>query len=147
MCRKTGSILIREAKKEDAQRLFVLNEEFNEPAVNTVAYIEQSLENNKHEIVCVTEVNGVVAGFCCVYITVSMCYANHSAEITELYVEEQHRRKGLAAGMIRLAEKLCSERYGVTEFKLLTGSDNYTAHEFYKSAGYLLDDEVVFVKE
>lgn len=123
-----------------------MNEEFNGKGCNTVSTVKKSLEENGNEIVCLAEQEGRGAGFCCARVMRSVCYADAYAEITELYVRREHRRKGIGKGLISFVEELCRKRYGVEEFKLLTGADNLPAQALYKSMGYEKEDEVLFVK-
>lgn len=142
-----AALPVRLARREDAERLYELNREFNGEGVATAAQIRQSLEEGGQELVFVAEWEGHVCGFCCVQVVRSMCYTSCCAEITELYVEQGFRRKGAGAALICFAEKLCNTRYGVTEFKLLTGSDNLPAQGLYCAIGYVEDDELLFVKQ
>ncbi len=142
----TEKITIRLATGQDAEILWEMNEEFNGKGCNTVSSVKKSLEENGNEIICLAEWEGRGAGFCCARIMRSVCYADAYAEITELYVRKEHRRKGIGKGLIAFAEGLCRKRDGVEEFKLLTGADNLSAQALYKSMGYKKEDEVVFAK-
>jgi ribosomal protein S18 acetylase RimI-like enzyme len=122
-------------------------EGFNENGLGTLSHIEKSLESNDHEIVCVSEYDEKVVGFCCVRVNRSMCYMSCSAEITELYVREAYRRNGLATMLLKFAENICVTEYGASKLQVLTGNDNFPAQELYKALGYTDDEELLFVKE
>lgn len=136
---------VRFAVVTDALALLKLNEEFNGPGLNDVSHVERSLAKNPQEIVCVAELDGDVVGFCCAQVFSSICYAEKAGEITELYVREHARRKGLATELVRLAESELIAR-GATELKLLTGDDNFAARALYESLGYEADGEVHYSK-
>ena len=140
-------ISIRLANKNDAEKIFGLNEEFNGVGLNTIDHIKELLEVNKREIVCVVEVNDEIAGFCCAQIIKSICYISMHAELTELFVKESFRRKGLAKKLIEYIEDICYKVYGIKEFQLLTGNDNIPAKQLYISLGYVADDEIHLIKK
>lgn len=137
---------IRPATGRDAKLLWELNEEFNGEGCNTVSNMEKFLEENREEIVCLAELEGRGAGFCCARVMRSVCYADAYAKITELYVRPEYRRKGIGRGLLTFAEELCRKRAGVEEFQLLTGADNLPAQAFYRSMGYEREEEMLFVK-
>ena len=141
------NVSIRLANKNDAVKIFELNEEFNGKGQNTIHHIRELLEINKQEIVCIAEVNGVIAGFCCAQIIKSVCYSSMHAELTELFIKESFRRKGLARELIMYVEDVCLKQYGICKFQLLTGNDNIPAQKLYGSLGYIVDDEVLLTKE
>lgn len=97
---------------QDAEKLFELNEEFNGKGINTIEHIIKSLDNNKQEIISVVEVNNDVVGFCCMQIVKSLCYISIHAELTELYIKESFRRKGLATKLIKYMENNCTKIFG-----------------------------------
>ncbi|MGN0802390.1 MAG: GNAT family N-acetyltransferase [Candidatus Faecivicinus sp.] len=136
---------VRQAAPGDAEALFRLNAAFNGEGLGTAAHIERSLREGR-EIVCIAELDGEAAGFCCAQVTSSMCYMSPVGEITELYVRDGARRRGLARRLVRLAEQLCAAR-GAEELHLLTGRDNAAARALYASLGYAADDEVHYVRQ
>lgn len=137
---------VRLAKPSDALSLMQMNAEFNGPGMDDIAHVERSLRENPQEIVCVAELDGEVAGFCCAQLVSSICYEEKAGEITELYVREHARRRGLATKLIRLAECELIAR-GAAELKLLTGGDNHAARALYASLGYKTDGEVHYAKD
>lgn len=136
--------MIRLALPGDAIQLFGLNERFNGPGSATVEDMARSLESNTQEMVVVSDRAGVLTGFVCVQIKRSFCYKHPTAEVTEVFVDEPFRRKGLAKGMLCLALEAAKARFGVTELTVLTGGDNLPAQALYEGAGFLREDEVVY---
>ena len=139
-------MIVRLAQPSDAPALMQMNAEFNGSGMNDLAHIRRSLIENQQEIVCVAELDGEPAGFCCAQLVSSFCYAGKTGEITELYVREHARRKGLAAALMRLAERELTAR-GAKELKLLTGDDNFPARALYEALGYETDGEVHYAKD
>ena len=97
--------MIRLAVPGDAGQLFGLNERFNGPSLSTVEDMERSLSENTQELVVVADQEGVLAGFVCVQVKRSFCYERPTAEITEVFVDEGFRRKGLARELLDFAEQ------------------------------------------
>lgn len=138
--------MIRLASFDDAEQLLVLNEQFNGKGETTLEEIKNSLSNNSQEIIVIAEEENLLVGFVCVQIKRSFCYSDVYAEITEVFVEEKFRRKGLASKMITFAENYCRENYKLHSFELLTGKENTPAQKLYRSIGYTEKSELLFGK-
>lgn len=140
--------MIRLAAPGDAVQLFRLNERFNGPSGTTVEDMARSLAENPRELVIVADLNGTLAGFACVQVKYSFCYERPSAEITEVFVEEGCRRRGLGRELLDFAVRAAIERFGPPgELTVLTGGDNIPAQLLYEEAGFRRENEVVFFKE
>ena len=109
--------------------------------------MERSLLENRQEMVAVAEEEGVLVGFVCLQIKRSCCYQEVSAEITEVFVDESHRRKKLASRMIEFIEEYSMRQYGIHHFELLTGQENLQAQALYRSLGYQVKDEQLMEKD
>ncbi|WP_246058522.1 GNAT family N-acetyltransferase [Paenibacillus illinoisensis] len=101
---------------------------------------------NGGEVIVVAVMDERVVGFACGQIYKSFCYAEHQAEITEMYIQESARRNGLAGMMIERLEGIFNHS-GVKHIKILTGNKNAKAIKTYEKAGYDREDEFVFAKE
>lgn len=140
--------MIRLAVPGDAGQLFGLNERFNGPSLSTVEDMERSLSENTQELVVVADQEGVLAGFVCVQVKRSFCYERPTAEITEVFVDEGYRRRGLARELLDFAERAAAERFGPLDgLTVLTGEDNLPARALYEGAGFRLEGEAVYFKE
>ena len=137
--------MVRLATINDAEQLYTLNDEFNGSGDTTIESIRESLTFNKQEIVIAAEENDVLVGFACVQLKKTFCYAECSAEITEVYVKPEYRERGIAGAMISFVEKYCEEKYSVHKFELLTERNNSTAQSVYGKLGYKEDEEIHFV--
>lgn len=136
---------IRLARPEDAPQLRLLNDRFNGQGSNTERAIESSLRGNALELVCVAEEDGALLGFCCGQIFASLCYGERYAEVTELFVDEPHRRRGIAGRLMAFMEDTFAAR-GVHHYQLFTGADNEGAQAFYRGMGYAESAERMFRK-
>ena len=115
--------MIRLAEPGDAAQLFELNERFNGPSGSTVELMARSLGENPQELVVVADMEGTLAGFVCVQVKRSFCYEIPS-------------------------ERAAIESFGsLGELTVLTGGDNLSAQELYNDAGFVREDEVMFLKE
>ncbi|WP_160559948.1 GNAT family N-acetyltransferase [Parablautia muri] len=138
--------MVRLATAKDAPQLELLNDEFNGVGASRT-YIEKSLLDNRQEIVVVDEEDGGIVGFICVQLKKSFCYDEYMPEITEVYVAQAYRKKGIASNMISFAETYVTSHYNAHEWGLLTGKDNKTAQAVYRKLGYREDGECHFSKK
>lgn len=134
--------MVRLATINDAEQLKNLNDEFNGISDTTPAHIKDSLINNAQEIVVAAEEDSLLAGFLCIQLKRSFCYKEYIPEITEVYVRQEYRNRGIASAMISFAEDYCARHYSVSGFELLTGKENFTAQSVYKKLGYKDDEEI-----
>lgn len=140
------NVTIRRAIEKDAPELMRLNTQFNGWCNITANSVALSIRNNPREQVFVAECDEQLVGFCCVQLFKSFCYDGDYAEITELYIVKQYRRKGIATRLLEYAEGCC---FGgaIKGFQLRTGEQNINAQRFYEGFGYLKTDKVVYKKE
>ena len=141
-----SDILIRFAMCSDAVELQGLNELFNGKGCTSAENIKDFLGNNNQEIISVASDRGKIVGFCCGQVFRSMCYTEKHGEITELYVLEEYRRKGIAKKLVFFIEAEFRKQ-GINGIHILTGNDNIEAQCFYRSCGYEDTDEVMLEKE
>lgn len=138
-------IQARLATKMDAIELARLNQEFNGGEEIVPEKIIEHLMTSD-EIVVVATLDEKVVGFACGQSFNSFCYSSAVGEITELYVEKNARRLGLANMMISVLEEELISR-GVKSMKILTGSKNEAAITTYRKSHYVIDEVVVLEKE
>jgi ribosomal protein S18 acetylase RimI-like enzyme len=136
--------VVRLATKNDAEELSRLNQEFNGGDRIHGSEIIESL-NKSTELIAVAVINDKVVGFACAQSFKSFCYQELQAEITEMYVEEASRRKGIASSLISFLEGNLQAR-GVKNIKVLTGRENNSAIKTYEICNYVKDDELVLHK-
>lgn len=131
---------IRAARPTDALALVALNRRFNGETGATATTVAAALLAPGGELVFVAVEGGVLVGFCCAQVKRSMCYLEPHGEITEMYVAPQHRRQGLATGLLACAEQALAA-LGVREITLLTGDTNMAAQAAYEACGYVRSGE------
>ncbi|MEX1030005.1 MAG: GNAT family N-acetyltransferase [Paenibacillaceae bacterium] len=135
---------IRWANEDDAESLVTLNAEFNGAGLK-VSEIKHSLRNT-NELVALAIMEDVPVGFACAQFNKSFCYRDLQREITEMYIQEAARRKGLGSMLLLFLEQELQVR-GVKDVKILTGRNNESAHKAYEHANYLNKDQIVFEKQ
>jgi GNAT superfamily N-acetyltransferase len=83
----------------------------------------------------IAQVEGRAVGFACLRLVPSLCYDPTYAELTELFVEEACRRRGIGQALVAYAEQL-ARASGARELVLLTGLGNAQGQAFYRALGY-----------
>lgn len=126
---------IRKATVDDAADIARLNLMFNEVDA-TPAQVAAWFALAHTETVFVAEWDGRIVGMACLQLTRSACYPNPLAELAELYIEPDHRRKGLGRALVARAEE-AARSAGANEILLLTGLHKEDAQAFYRVLGYI----------
>ena len=139
-------MLYRLACPADAEALVRLNAVFNEVDDVSPEDVRRCLAESA-EVVVVAETDGKAVAFCCAQVHHSFCYKTPVAEVTEMYVDESHRRMGIASGMLNFLEEHLHAAYGADEIHLLTSTGNLAARSACKKAGFHEKNEVYMVKE
>jgi ribosomal protein S18 acetylase RimI-like enzyme len=114
---------------------------YNQPSDTTLAenYIKQRLENNESVIfVALESINGndVPVGFTQLYPTFSSVRAVKNWILNDLYVDAQHRKKGVGENLIQAAMEF-AKNDNATYVQLETAADNYNAQRLYESIGFV----------
>lgn len=135
---------IRLANENDTDALYELNELFNGPGTSR-EHIRRSLGTNEREIVCIAVQNGIGAGYCCAQQIRSMCYDRDFAEIEELYVQPEFRRRGVGEKLMALMEETLRAK-GITHFHLCTGVKNLPARSLYEKVGFTDKGDMQYTK-
>jgi ribosomal protein S18 acetylase RimI-like enzyme len=126
---------VRGATVDDAGILAGLIAEFNGPqggAEETAARLA-ACEGTELALIAFAEAEAV--GFACLRVTPAIGTQAPHALLTELYVQEGHRRHGYGEALVAHAERLALER-GAGYLYLFTGQANLTAQAFYERHGY-----------
>ena len=136
--------MIRKAQIHDISDILRMNDKLNGVGLSTVESMKESLEKNKNELVFVAVHNDKVIGFICGQLYSSICYSNSlQCEMTELFVSEDYRRKGIASMLMKHMELEFSKN-NVDEIVLLTGINNYNAQNLYEKRDYLFKRKAYF---
>ena len=132
---ESSNPIIRVATKVDIQGLARLNSIFNDVDETAEAISSRLDDPACAEIPIVAVTENQVVGFAGLRIVPNIFYPGAHAEITELFVEEQHRRQGIASALMRYAEEIAQSR-SAKEIVLHTSEDNQAARKFYAAMGY-----------
>ena len=128
-------ITIKAVEENDIPDLINLNNAFNDVDNGTVESMKESLKKNTGELVFLAMYNNEAVGFICGQVYSSICYTSRQGEMTELYVKEAFRRKGIATMLIKhLENELINHK--VHEIKLITDFKNNNAQKLYEKCGY-----------
>lgn len=138
------SINIRWATANDAADLVILNDAFNGVGV-TVEEVKDILASS-NELVALAVIDDMPVGFICAQYFRTICYRDLQGEITELYITDVARRRGLATLLIAFIEEELKIR-GVNCVKVLTGNKNEIAIKTYEGSRYLRKEEVLLQKK
>jgi len=120
---------VRPAEQRDTRKFSELNRRFN----GCAGRFEE--RDERTEKVIVAEVEGELVGFACVQIVRSVCSDSPWAELTELFVDEASRRRGVGAALVSEAERI-SWKSGCSELVLRTRASNHDARTLFDNCGY-----------
>lgn len=130
-----NAVVISIASAEDAPAIAKLNLLFNEVDESAEAIAARMSDPNCMETVILANVDDEAVGFALVRVVPSVLYAAPHAELTELYVMEEFRQRGIASGLIAFAEQVAAQK-GARSILVQTGDDNLSALALYKKHGY-----------
>jgi GNAT superfamily N-acetyltransferase len=130
---------LRLATADDAGELARLNLLFNGVAEAAEQLAVRWADPRRVETPLLAEVDGRVVGLAALRVVPCVFYAASRAELTELFVEEPYRRRGVGCALMAYAECLALES-GAEELFVLTGLGNHAAQAFYQAFGYRDDD-------
>ena len=126
---------IRPATEADAAELARLNGLFNAATLTRAEQAEHLRAAASTERALLAWVDGRAVGFTCLRFARLITNALPYAEVTELFVEEGFRRRGIARALLTEAEIL-ARALGAPGIILFTGLKNETAQAFYRAVGY-----------
>ena len=123
------------ASAADAAELARLNGLFNGATLTPAEQAEHLRAAASTERALLAWVDGRAVGFTCLRFARLITTALPYAEVTELFVEEAFRRRGIARALLAEAEVL-ARGLGAPGIILFTGLKNETAQVFYRAVGY-----------
>lgn len=129
---------MRVATAEDAPLLLPLFEAFYGGYFRpkTVEAIREHLvAASAVDTLLVAELGGEPIGFASLRLLPQIENDLPHAELSDIYVQEAHRRRGIGRALLAHAEGLARER-GCWRMFLITGFDNDGARTFYRAAGF-----------
>lgn len=109
-----------------------------QPSIDTRHYLSQRIEEGS-ALGFIARVEGQAAGFTLIYPTFSTVALAPIWLVNDLYVDENHRRQGIANALLERAETE-ARRAGAARIWLRTALDNAPARALYENRGWVLDD-------
>lgn len=128
-------ITTREASADDARDIARLNRLFNEVDLPPEHYASRLSDPARVETFILAELEGQVVGFAGLRISPTILYREPHAEITEMFVMEDFRRRGAGRALIEHIEQMARQK-GATEIIVATDFYNHGAQELYRSLGF-----------
>ena len=132
-------IKTRIATVDDAHELARLNAVFNDVHETPEQLTSRLVNPHRVETPIVAEMDGRIVGFAGLRLVPCVFYDTAHAELTELFVEEAYRRRGIGRALVAHAERLAHEG-GAKELFVLTSFTNHQAQSLYRAMGYEDDD-------
>jgi GNAT superfamily N-acetyltransferase len=126
---------VRRATIADAPELALLLEEFNGPSVTPEQTAARMSACEGVEMTFLAEMEGQVVGFACLRLVPYMSDDVPYAELTELFVREAYRRRGVARALVA-AVRVTAHEQGSDELLVLTGFNNTEALALYQALGF-----------
>ena len=139
-------INIRLAQEADAPQLYELARMFNDTTHPDSPKDIADYLRNTDDIVCVAEDADVLMGFCGGRLNRHLSFKEPIVDITELFVKESHRKKGLGKLLLDHIEAEFSKR-GFNRIRILVKADNEAARKFYTAQGYAEYDMMMCRKD
>ena len=137
----TNKITYRQAEKGDSALILQFVKELAEyekepdAVVATVDDIKRTMfDETPRAFGTIAELDGEPVGFCLCFYTYSTWQGKAGLYIEDLYVQEQHRGKGIGKGFFKhLAQKAVEEDYGRIQWSVLDW--NQPSIDFYEGLG------------
>lgn len=128
-------ITIRKATAEDAATIFDLNAENNDVRSSKEGIAKRLIQNDRIETLYLAEIGSSGVGFLCLCLRMQICDDATYAEVSELYVAREYRRRGVAKALMDHALAVAVNA-GAREIILMTGFRNHVAQQFYFTNGF-----------
>jgi ribosomal protein S18 acetylase RimI-like enzyme len=129
------TITVREATLDDATELATLLNRFDESGSTPEQVTQRMVACADLVTTFLGEVEGQVVGFACLRLVPNLQRDVPFADLTDLYVDEPFRRRGVARALIAQVEAV-ARAAGAGDIVLMTGLTNAGAQATYHAAGY-----------
>lgn len=117
-------------------QLVRLNALFNSASDSPEQIAARLADPHRVETPILAETEGHIVGFASLRVVPCIFFADPYAELTELYVEESHRRHGVGRALVAHAEQLAMEK-GAQQMLISTDFYNQAAQSLYRAMGYV----------
>jgi len=135
----TDTIRTRTAESADAAglaQLVRLNALFNGASDSAEQIAARLKDPRRVETIILAESDDCIVGFAALRIVPCVFFSEPYTELTELYVDESYRRRGVGRALVAHVEKLAREA-GARHMLILTDFYNNAAQSLYRSMGYV----------
>jgi ribosomal protein S18 acetylase RimI-like enzyme len=129
---------VRAAGPADAPAVAELLVEFNGEGLSPEALARRMEEVQGLETAFLGDWEGEAAGLLVLRIAPTLSGADDWAEIAEMYVRPQFRRRGIGRALVEAA-LACGRNRGCREFHLLVDPSNEAGQAFYAKLGFQVD--------
>jgi glucosamine-phosphate N-acetyltransferase len=126
---------IRAASPADAAVLADLIAQFSGPQGDAEETAARLVACTGLEVALIAWIGSEAVGFACLRVTPAIGSRTPHALLTELYVGESYRQRGVGRALVERAESLACQQ-GAPDLYLFTGGQNLTAQRFYAALGY-----------
>ncbi|WP_243299529.1 GNAT family N-acetyltransferase [Bacillus litorisediminis] len=127
--------MIRRAKLEDVTEIVRLSSQLGYPVSveQGRSRLERLLDNPEHAVFVYETGENKLGGW--VHVFGKLLIGLEYAEIGGLVVDQQSRRQGIGAKLMKQCEDWARD-YGFSQVRLRSGGQRKEAHQFYKQIGY-----------
>lgn len=134
---------IRTANINDLEKLTVIFEKYrafygkeaNYEAAKS--FLKEKFEKDE-SVVYIAEENSEIVGFTQLYPLFSSTRLKRLWLLNDLYVEQEHRKKGISVALIEKAQQLCRDT-DACQLSLETSKTNAVGNQLYPKTGFELD--------
>lgn len=136
---RPASVRVRIATSDDAPHLLPMFDAFYQTYFRpkTVEAIREHMAAaSAIDTIILAEAGGVPLGFASLRLLPQVENDLPHAELSDLFVEERHRRRGVGRALVGFAESLALDR-GAVRMVLATGLGDEVAKSFYRSVGFV----------
>ena len=125
----------RLAEQADAAEIARINHDFNHTEESAEVYAARLADPSRVDWPVLALLDGRVVGLANLRLAHSVLHSAPFAELSDLFVEEAQRRKGIGLTLLRFVEELAI-RGGARKLIIATDFYNHVAQQLYRSAGY-----------
>jgi ribosomal protein S18 acetylase RimI-like enzyme len=130
-----GTVTIRQATPDDATELARMLDQFDRMGATPEQVAARMRACQSVLTTYVGEIDGQPVGFACLRLVPHVQGDEPYAELTDIYVDAQFRRQGVARALIARVEA-AARAAGASEVVIITGFDNEDAQAAYRAVGY-----------
>lgn len=128
------SMTIRKASEEDISVLEDLFSRFSNWNLHRRESLKEAINDANGELL-VVQIDDQIAGFLHQVFFADPLHAGLNSDITNLFVKEEYRRRGVGSSLVQKALENAKRR-NVIEIHVTTREDNKVAMKFYQKLGF-----------